>query len=162
VRELDALIRRERNAAVNRMPKSQSASVPHAAAIEVKWLGGLEFQAARPHGPKIQIDGDATTAPGPFDVLLASIATCAATDVVTILQKQRTPVTALEVKIEAQRVNATPRRLASAILHFTVTAPGTSQAKAARAVELSITKYCSVRSSLIADAPVTWTVELRS
>jgi putative redox protein len=162
VRELDALIRRERNAAVNRMPKSQSASVPHAAAIEVKWLGGLEFQAGRPQGPKIQIDGDATTAPGPFDVLLASIATCAATDVVTILQKQRTPVTALEVKIEAQRVNATPRRLASAILHFTITAPGTSQAKAARAVELSITKYCSVRSSLIADAPVTWTVELRS
>jgi len=47
-------------------------------------------------------------------------------------------------------------------LHFTITAPGTTHAKAARAVELSITKYCSVRSSLIADAPVTWTVELRS
>jgi putative redox protein len=144
------------------MSKSQSATVPHAAAIEVEWVGGLEFQAGRPHAPRIRIDGDATTAPGPFDLLLASIATCASTDVVTILQKQRTPVKALQVMIEAQRVAATPRRLASAILHFIITAPGTTPTRAARAVELSITKYCSVRSSLITDAPVTWTVELRS
>ena len=127
----------------------------------MEWVGGLEFQAGRPHGPRIRIDGDATTAPGPFDLLLASIATCASTDVVTILQKQRTPVKALQVMIEAQRLKATPRRLASAILHFIITAPGTTPARAARAVELSITKYCSVRSSLITDAPVTWTVELR-
>ena len=144
------------------MSKTRSATVPHAAAIEVEWVGGLEFQAGRPKGPRIRIDGDATTAPGPFDVLLAAIATCASTDVVTILQKQRTPVKALHVMIEAQRVEATPRRLASAILHFTITAPGATRAKAARAVELSINKYCSVRSSLIADAPVPWTVDLRS
>ena len=147
---------------MNRMSKSQLATVPHAAPIEVEWVRGLEFQAGRPQGPRVRIDGDAISAPGPFDVLLASIATCASTDVVTILQKQRTPVTALQVIIEAQRVEATPRRLASAILHFTITAPGSTAAKAARAVELSITKYCSVRSSLVADAPVTWTVELRS
>src|ERR1700704_5345985 len=144
------------------MSKSQSATVPHAAAIEVEWVRGRDVQAGRPRGPRIRIDGDATTAPGPFDVLLASIATCASTDVVTILQKQRTPVKALQVVIEAQRVAATPRRLASAILHFTITAPGSTQARAARAVELAVTKYCSVRSSLIADAPVTWTVEVRS
>jgi len=143
------------------MSQSRSATVAHAAAIEVEWVTGLEFQAGRPQGPRIRIDGDAQSAPGPFDALLAAIATCASTDVVTILQKQRTPVKALRVMIEAQRVEATPRRLASAILHFTITAPGSTQAKAERAVELSITKYCSVRSSLIADAPVTWTVELR-
>ena len=60
------------------------------------------------------------------------------------------------------RVDATPRRLASANLHFAITAPGATQAKAARAVELSVTKYCSVRSSLIADAPVSWTIALES
>src|ERR1700687_3470094 len=97
------------------MSKSQSATVPHAAAIEVEWVGGLEFQAGRPQGPRIRIDGDGTAAPGPFDVLLASIATCASTDVVTILQKQRTPVKALQVMIEAQRVGAAPPRFASII-----------------------------------------------
>lgn len=144
------------------MSTAQSATAPHAAIIELAWVGELEFQAGRPQGPRILIDGNATTAPGPFDVLLASIAACASTDVVTILQKQRTPVTALQVMIEAQRVQTTPRRLASAILHFAITAPGTTEAKAARAVELSVSKYGSVRSSLIADAPITWTVELRS
>ena len=55
---------------------------------------------------------------------------------------------------------ALARRLASAVLHFTITAPGTTSEKATRAVELSVTKYCSVRSSLIADASVSWAVQL--
>ena len=45
-------------------------------------------------------------------------------------------------------------------LHFSIAAPGATPEKVARAVELSVTKYCSVRSSLIAAAPVTWTVDL--
>jgi len=140
------------------MPEATVAHGP----IEVEWAGGSAFEAERPGVPKIRIDGDAKAAPSPFDVLLASLATCSATDVVSILQKQRTPVERLHVRVEAQRVQATPRRLASAALHFTIRAPGTTAAKAARAVELSITRYCSVRSSLMADAAVTWSVALES
>ena len=140
--------------------------MPHAtgllqhAQIEVDWIGGSAFEAYRAGGPRLRIDGDATSAPSPFDALLAAIATCAATDVVSILAKQRTPVTALHVAVEAQRVAATPRRLAAAVLHFAICAPGTTRAKAQRAVELSVTRYCSVRSSLLAQVPVTWTVEV--
>jgi len=143
------------------MPEVPSQPVTHPP-IDVEWVGGSEFEAHRPGGPKIRIDGNATHGPSPFDVLLASLATCSATDVVAILQKQRTPATGLRVTVEAQRVDGTPRRLASAILHFAITAPGATSAQAARAVELSVTKYCSVRSSLTADAPVTWTIELKS
>ena len=128
--------------------------------IEVEWTGGSEFDAARSGAPSIRIDGDAHSGPSPFDALLAALASCAAIDVVAILKKQRTPVEALHVRVEAQRLRETPRRLAAAGLHFTIRAPGTTEAKAARAVELSITRYCSVRSSLMADAPVTWTVAL--
>lgn len=128
--------------------------------IDVKWTGGLEFEAGRPDGPAIRIDGDAQTAPSPFDALLAAIATCASVDVVTILEKQRTPARALGVRVEATRVESVPRRLASAVLHFSIAAPGTTMEKATRAVELSVTKYCSVRSSLIADVTVSWTVKL--
>jgi putative redox protein len=128
--------------------------------LEVDWTGGSEFDAHRAGGPKIHVDGDARSAPSPVDLLLAALATCAATDVVTILQKQRTPVQSLHVAVEADRVAGTPRRLAAAVLHFTIRAPGTTAAKAARAVELSVTKYCSVRSSLSAEAAVTWTIDL--
>lgn len=130
--------------------------------IDVQWVGGLAFEAGRPDGPSIRIDGDAHSAPSPFDALLAAIATCASADVVTILEKQRTPVRALSVRVESNRVDSTPRRLASAVLHFGIAAPGTTIEKATRAVELSVTKYCSVRSSLIADASVSWSVELKT
>jgi putative redox protein len=143
------------------MQSPPSGTIAHAP-IDVHWVSGLTFEAGREAGPKVRIDGDAQTAPGPFDVLLAALATCASVDVVTILQKQRTPVQALDVRVEATRVESTPRRLASAVLHFSIAAPGTTMAKATRAVELSVTRYCSVRSSLIADAPVTWTVELKA
>jgi putative redox protein len=139
-------------------PSGTIAHVP----IDVQWVGGLNFEAGRPDGPRIRIDGDGQSAPSPFDTLLAAIATCASVDVVTILEKQRTPVQALTVRVEANRVESTPRRLASALLRFGITAPGTTIEKATRAVELSVTKYCSVRSSLIADASVSWTVELKT
>jgi putative redox protein len=138
-----------------------TATIAHAP-IEVQWVGGANFEAGRTDGPRIHIDGDAQTAPSPFDALLAAIATCASVDVVTILEKQRTPVKALSVLVEANRVDSTPRRLSSAHLRFSITAPGTTVEKARRAVELSVTKYCSVRSSLIADASVGWTVELKA
>jgi putative redox protein len=128
--------------------------------IEVDWVAGSEFEAHRAGGPRMRVDGDSKSAPSPFDTLLAAIATCAATDVVSILAKQRTPVKALRVAVEAQRLDATPRRLASAMLHFSLTAPGATQAKTERAVELAVTKYCSVRSSLLAEIPVSWTVHL--
>ena len=141
------------------MQESPAGTIAHAP-IDVQWLDGLKFEVGRPQGPEARVDGEAQTAPGPFDMLLAAIATCASVDVVAILEKQRTPVQALNVRIEANRIAAAPRRLASAILHFRIAAPETTIEKATRAVELSITKYCSVRSSLIADVAVTWTVEL--
>ena len=141
---------------MNNPPAETIAHAP----IDVQWVGGLAFEAGRLDGPRLRIDGDAQTAPSPFDVLLAAIATCASVDVVSILEKQRTPAQALSVRVEAKRVEPTPRRLAAAVLHFRIKAPGTTLAKATRAVELSVTKYCSVRSSLIADAAVTWEVEL--
>jgi putative redox protein len=146
-------------ATLKRKEISPAGTFTHAP-IDMHWVSGLTFEAGRPDGPKVRIDGDAQTAPGPFDMLLAAIATCASVDVVTILQKQRTPVQALNVRVEAKRIESTPRRLASANLRFVITAPGTTLDKATRAVELSVRKYCSVRSSLIADAPITWTVEL--
>ena len=139
---------------------SSSDTFAHAP-VEVEWLGGMQFDAGRPAGRKIRIDADNTDdAPGPVDTFLAALATCAATDVVTILEKQRTPATSLRIRVEATRVSGIPRRVASVILHFQIRGAGITAAKAERAVDLSVTKYCSVRSSLAADIPVKWTIEL--
>jgi putative redox protein len=140
---------------------AKSRAILHAP-VQVEWVGGLQFDAGRPDGPKVRIDSEAQTGPSPFDMLLGAVAACAATDVVEIMKKQRTSLQALTVRVEAHRVSEIPRRLASAVLHFTLQGPAIAPEKAARAVELSVTKYCSVRSSLSADAPVTWTIELKT
>ena len=132
------------------------------APVRIDWAGDLQFEAGRPDGPKVRIDANAQTGPSPFDLLLPAIATCAATDVVEIMKKQRTPLEALSVRVEATRVPTIPRRLASAVLHFTLRGADITIEKASRAVELSVAKYCSVRSSLLEHAPVTWTVDLQS
>ena len=141
--------------------ETRSEAAPHPA-VEIAWAGGARFHAGRPEGPKVLIDGNGEAGPSPFDVLLAAVAACAATDVVEIMKKQRTPLDALSVRVEATRVAGVPRRLAAAVLHFTLRGPGITSNKAARAVELSVTKYCSVRSSLLADVPVTWTIAIQT
>ncbi len=131
------------------------------APVEVEWLGGMQFDAGRPAGRKIRIDSDNTDdATGPVDTFLASLATCAATDVVTILEKQRTPAKSLRIRIEATRMSNVPRRVVSVTLHFQIRGAEITAAKAERAVDLSVTKYCSVRSSLAAEIPVKWTIDL--
>jgi putative redox protein len=130
--------------------------------IQVDWAGGLQFDAGRLDGPKVRIDGDTRTGPNPVDTMLAALAACAATDVVLIMDKQRTPLQSLSVRVEAQRVSSIPKRLAAAVLHFTLQGAGVTPEKAERAVELAVTKYCSVGASLRPDAPVTWTIELKT
>jgi len=88
------------------MPTLPAATVAHGP-IEVDWVGCGEFDAHRPGAPKIRIDGDAKSGPSPFDVLLAAVATCAATDLVAILQKQRTPVKALHITVQAEAFHLT-------------------------------------------------------
>jgi putative redox protein len=78
------------------------------------------------------------------------------------MEKQRTPLKSLSVRVAAQRVAVIPRRLASSVLHFTLEGAGITPEKAERAVELSVTKYCSVGASLRTDAPVTWAIELKT
>jgi putative redox protein len=130
--------------------------------VEVTWVDGMQFDMGRQNGPKVRIDSDGQAAPSPVDALLGALAGCAATDVVIILAKQRTPVQSLQVDVEATRVTDVPRRLASAVLHFRIRAQGAVREKAERAIELAVTKYCSVGASLRPDAPVTWTLDLES
>ena len=128
--------------------------------VHVVWKGGQRFDSGRPDGPVARIDGNAETGPSPVDAVLGGLAACTSIDVVEILVKRRTPVTALEIEVAGTRVESTPRRLTHVELAFRITGAGIERAHAERAVELAITKYCSVRDSLRQDIQIDWTVEL--
>lgn len=130
--------------------------------VNVRWVGEHKFDAGRPGRPTARFDGDAQTGPSPVDGLLASLATCTSVDVVDILAKRRTPVESLEIQVVAERVDTIPRRLKHVALNFRIGGAGIERVHAERAVDLAITKYCSVRGSLRPDVPVEWTIELAS
>ena len=76
------------------------------------------------------------------------------------LAKQRTPIESLEIDVVGERVNTVPRRYKHITLNFRIGGAGIEKEQALRAIELSATKYCSVRDSLRSDLEVEWTVEL--
>ncbi len=128
--------------------------------VQLSWAGEHRFDAGRPGGPQVRIDASAQTGPGPVDSLLIGLGSCTAVDVVDILAKRRTPVTAFNIEVQAERRETSPRRVLKAHLIYRIDGPGIEREQAERAVELSVTKYCSVRDSLDPAIPVTWSVVL--
>ena len=128
--------------------------------IHVEWVGGHRFDAGRPNGPMARIDGDGETGQSPPEALLSALATCVSYDVIDILAKQRTPIESLEIDVVGERVDTIPRRYKAITLNFRIAGKGIEKDQAQRAIELSATKYCSVRDSLRSDIAVAWTVEI--
>ena len=128
--------------------------------VRATWAGAHRFDAGRPGGPTVRIDASGETGPGPVDALLYALATCTAVDVVDILEKRRTPVESLTIDVVGHRFDGVPRRLVHVRLEYTITGAGIERAHAERAIELAVTKYCSVRDSLDPKLPVEWALTL--
>jgi putative redox protein len=139
------------------------ASAPTAAKpsrIHVEWAGGHRFDAGRPDGPTARIDGEGETGQSPPETLLSALATCVSYDVIDILAKQRTPLESLKIDVVGERVDTIPRRYKYITLNFRIAGKGIEKEQALKAIELSTTKYCSVRDSLRSDIEIAWTVEI--
>jgi putative redox protein len=128
--------------------------------VHVEWAGGQRFDAGRPGGPTLRIDGTGETGQGPVDAVLTALASCISIDVVEILAKRRTPVGRLAVEVTGGRVTTIPRRLRHIRLDFHVDGEGIERVHAERAIDLAITKYCSVRDSLAPDIALEWALTL--
>ena len=105
--------------------------------------------------------GNSTIAASPVELLLVAAASCTASDVVLILQKQRVALRGLEVHVRGTRRTEQPRRYTALHMVFTVTGDGADEGKARRAVDLSLEKYCSVVASLAPDIRISYDVALR-
>src|SRR5205823_2604674 len=103
------------------------------AEITLRWREALEFEAAAPGRPPVVVDANSAVAASPVELLLAAAASCTASDVVLILQKQRVVLRGLEVLAQGTRRAEQPRRYTALHFVFTVTGEGADEAKARRA-----------------------------
>ena len=123
--------------------------------ITLRWQEALMFRGGEPGGPETTIDGDNAQAPGPMLTLLLAAASCTGSDVVAILRKMRVELAECRIEASGVRRETEPRRFTAIHLDYHLKGAGLDEAKAARAVELSITKYCSVVHSLAPDIRIT-------
>lgn len=129
--------------------------------VRVGWAGEHRFDVSDGAGtPQSRIDASGATGPGPVRMLLGALASCVSVDVVDILAKSRTQIDSLSVDVVGQRPDTIPAPIVAAELTFHISGPDIQRARAERAIDLAVTKYCSVRDSLNPETPVTWTLKL--
>ena len=97
----------------------------------------------------------------PMQMLLMGLAGCSGMDVISILKKQRQNVVDYKTIVRGEReANVEPSVWKKVELEFIIYGD-VDEAKAQRAVELSINKYCSVAETLRrAGAEIKWSVKV--
>lgn len=115
---------------------------------KLNWDGELRFTGVNAGGIETVIDGDKQAGATPVELLLEALGACSSIDVVTILKKVRTPAAKFEVTLEADRNPTEPRYLTAVKMMFDVWGDEIAPEKLVRAINLSISKYCSVYHSL--------------
>ena len=116
---------------------------------KVTWLEEMCFEGLSESGHKLVLDGtNPGKGPSPMEAVLLGAGGCSAIDVVSILEKSRQHITGCEVELDADRAEQPPRVFTAIKLHFVVTGQDLSEKQVARAVKLSMEKYCSVMKML--------------
>lgn len=84
----------------------------------------------------------------PSDLLLLSLASCSAYDVVMILGRQRQQMTNLHVSVDGEQASEPPYQFTEIHQHYTVEGINLDPKKVERAIELSEERYCSVAATI--------------
>ena len=121
--------------------------------VQVNRNTAVHFTAVTESGHRVEMDGSADiggqdNGARPMEVVLAGLGGCSAIDVMTILEKSRQDVSNCEIDITAERADTIPRVFTNIHLFYRVRGKQLETKKVARAISLSMEKYCSVTRML--------------
>lgn len=95
----------------------------------------------------------------PMQLLLAGLGGCSAVDIVSILKKQKQQIQDFSISIDGERQKDKEPSLWESIRIIFQLTGDIDPAKALRAVELSMNKYCSVAATLrLAGGAINWSI----
>ncbi|WP_188373122.1 OsmC family protein [Winogradskyella haliclonae] len=117
--------------------------------ITTHWKGGLTFESDNPSGKKVimdtGIDGqDERFGLSPKAMMLSSLAGCSALDVISILDKMKSPIDDFKIEVSGELTDEHPRYYHSVIVDYHFYGSDLDKKKCEKAVKLSIDKYCGV------------------
>lgn len=132
--------------------------------VRLDQTGTAAFTATGDSGGTLVVDGAPEiggTGAGqrPMELMLSSVASCSAMDVLHILRKQKEPIEHLTVDIEGVRPDGQVTPFTRMKMVFVVRG-AVNEHKLQRAVQLAVEKYCSARATLGGNVDVTWEARL--
>lgn len=121
----------------------------------------LHFEAVNENGSKVAIDGgEDKKGMRPMELLLTAMGSCSAFDAVLILEKQRQKVDDFTVEVVGKRPDeGEPKPYESIHLKFSIKGK-VEEAKAERALNLAVEKYCSVAATFRPETKITYEFEI--
>lgn len=96
----------------------------------------------------------------PSDLLLVAVGACTAVDVVSILEKKRTPLSSLEISVSAEQQEDPPWTFRKIKIHYKLRGTGLTDKAVEQAILLSEEKYCSVSATIRGVAEITTSYEI--
>ena len=98
----------------------------------------------------------------PSELLLVALASCTAVDVVDILAKKRTPLSALEIVVKGEQDADPPWAYRHIHMIYRLRGEKLTPAGVEQAIRLSEEKYCSVAATIRGVAEITWEYQLEA
>jgi len=130
----------------------------------VTWTGNRAFEGKTEDGFSVAFgqSTDNSPKPGPsaMELVLMGAGGCSVYDVVSILEKGREDIDDVIVEMDADRSGDVPKVFTRIHMHFVVKGRNVSDVKVARAIDLSVDKYCSATRMLEKTAVVTHDFEI--
>lgn len=121
--------------------------------ITSQLIEGMQFLATSDSNHTVMLDA-AEHAGGrndgfvPMELLLAGLAGCTGMDVIAILRKKHQQVTGYTVRVAGERATTHPMVFTRITVEHVVTGHSVNPEAVARAIELSMSKYCSAGAML--------------
>ncbi len=133
--------------------------------VTLKHFGTMNFEATTDSGHRIALSGAPEIGgehhgPRPMEMVLVGLGGCSGIDVMLILKKGRQRVSTCEIEINAERADTVPAVFTQIHLRYVFSGDNLDHKKVARAVALSMEKYCSVTRMLSCTATITHDFEI--
>lgn len=121
--------------------------------VRAKLETGMRFDVETGSGHHILLDaaehnGGQNAGPQPMEMLLVSLASCAAMDIISILRKKRQDITAYEVRVWGGRTEEYPRVFVEIIVEHIFSGQNIQPEAVKRAIELTEERYCGASAML--------------
>lgn len=135
--------------------------------IEMKRLNdAYHMEATNEDGATLHMDaspdmGGLNKGMRPMQIVLTALGGCSVIDVISILKKQKQDLKDIQLTVTGERENVAPSPYTDANIHFRLYG-NLDKEKVAKAVALSVDKYCSVAESLKPQTKITHSFEIIS